>query len=94
MTTALLNGPTRIREDEVLAVVRQWFVRSRKDGWFYPRGDGVPLTRVQVTDTQYTVERRRKPNTAWTGLVTADLAEFSERSFETWVMGWALTAPR
>lgn len=61
------------------------------DGYWYPMEPGIPLVRIQVANSGYSVERRRNERSAWMPIVTAELAEFDAAAFRQWRAQWPMT---
>lgn len=62
------------------------------DGFWYPDVPGVPLVKIEVTDSEYRIFRRRFPDTEWMRLVEAPLVDFNVGAFREWLMRWPMTS--
>lgn len=73
-------------------VLRESFSAPGQDGFWYPMEAGIPLVRVQVANSGYSIERRRNERSSWMPIVTRETQDFDPASFRQWRSHWPMTA--
>lgn len=76
--------------NQVAEVVEESFEQDLTDDFWYPMEPGTPLVRIQIADSGYQIQRRRKADSPWMPIVTADTAEFDVDGFRLWRDRWPL----
>lgn len=79
----------RIPGSQLIQAISDRFVES-SEGYWYPRGPGVPLVRVRINGGIYRIDRRRDENTEWIRLVEGVVSDFDAASFATWADAFEL----
>lgn len=75
-----------VRDATITDTLRESFVLSAEDGYWYPgeAQSGRSLVRVIVADSGYCVERRRSLGSPWAPIAAVAIAEFDARLFRGW----------